>query len=134
MELDITDFFTEQATQAFEYSGSVAERGKNAAKETWCNAIEQAKSAPLLSTPDALETFRKYMKGFGAWDDEEIKAWTDDECNALLVQLIAGDIREAGLDTDEPDWTQYNKDSEAGLVSGRIMTGDDRRIYYYIGD
>ena len=48
--------------------------------------------------------------------------------------MISGDIREAALDTDEPDWNQYQKDSEAGRISGRIFKGSDAQVYYYVGE
>ena len=42
--------------------------------------------------------------------------------------------REAGLDTEAPDWAEYQAGAEAGQYSGRLFCGDDGRIYYYIGN
>lgn len=71
---------------------------------------------------------------FLSWDDVEIAKWTSRECNALLLQLIAGDIREAGVDTKNPNWNKYQVDSEAGIIHGNMYRGDDGQVYYYIGD
>jgi hypothetical protein len=138
MELDITDFVTN--AEPYEFSASVAERGPNAGPQTWANAVTEGASKPLLTTPDQIEEFRDYMGDFGAWDDAERAAWSDAECNALLIQLISGDMRESGMDScdiEDFDWDQYQKDSEDGRISGRIYRADTDehtgRIFYYIG-
>ena len=87
-----------------------------------------------FNSEEKREEFRRYIKGFGAWSEDEIRAWSNTELNALLIQMISGDIREANLDSENPDWDQYQKDAEAGRVSGRIFKADDSKIYYYIGD
>lgn len=134
MEIDITDFFNECAPM--DYSASRAEIGDNAGADTWRAACEAAPEWPLLDTEEKRQAFRDHVRDFGAWSDEEIAGWSDDELTALLIQLIAGDIREAGLDTTAPDWEQYEKDCEAGQASGRLYGGPmstDGRIYYYLG-
>lgn len=130
MELKITRLF--KTINPKSYSASQAEIGPDAGAITWNNAIDAAPT--LLKTADHLRDFRHYMKGFGAWSDAEIKAWSKRECNALLLQLISGDIREADLDTLAPDWVKYQADSEAGQISGRLFCGTDGEVYYYIGD
>ncbi len=129
MEIDITDFFNN--ADAFEYSASRAERGNNAGAETWKNAKRKAKSAPLLKTPDQIDALRRYVKDFGAWSEGDITAWNKIECNALFIQLIAGDMREGGLDSDpdESDWSDYQKGAEAGRYAGNIYRADGK-IYY----
>ena len=117
-----------------DYSASVAEIGYNAARSTWQAAVDDSDDYLMLDSDEKREEFRRYVKGFGAWTEDEIRAWSDQELNALLIQMIAGDIREAKLDTDNPDWEQYEKDSEAGRVAGRIFKGSDSEIYYYIGE
>ena len=77
MEIDITRFVTE--ADPYEFSASIAERGDNAGPETWRNAVAEGESSPLLTTPEQLDALRAYMKGFGAWDDEEIAAWVKKE-------------------------------------------------------
>ena len=132
MEIDITDFF--ENAEPFEFSASRAERGENAGPETWQNALHEACRAPLLTTEDQLDALRDYMRDFGAWDKEEIDNWTSDECNALFIQLISGDIREIeGLcmgDNGEVDWQEYERLAECGTISGNIFKTDYGRIYY----
>ena len=113
------------------YSASVAELGNDAGKITWENSLDAAPR--LLKSKDQLQEFAQYIRGFGAWTESEIKAWTVKECNALLLQLIAGDIREAGLDTKNPNWQQYELDSEKGRISGNIYAADNGQVFYYIG-
>lgn len=131
MELDITEFF--ESCNHADFSASVAELGKDAGRITWQASLEEAKSTRLLKTPEQFAEFRLYMRDFGAWDEGEIAAWTEAECNALLIQLISGDIRGAGLDTSCPDWAEYEEGVEAGRYSGCIYQGDDGKVYYYVG-
>lgn len=127
MEIDITHFF--ETAAPYDFSGSIAERGPNAAKETWSNALEQARAEPLLKESDC-DYFRRYMREYGAWSEEEMAAWSIDDCNALLIQLISGDMREGNLDCAEPDWEQYEKDAEDGRISGNIFKAEDGKMYY----
>jgi hypothetical protein len=134
MELDITPFFNEAA--AMDYSASVAEIGANAARETWAAALDSAEDYNLLDTPESLETFREYLKSFGAWDANEIATFTDIELNALCIQFIAGDMREANLSPDSTpdDWKRYEIDAADGRISGRIFKSKNDQIYFYIGN
>lgn len=130
MEINITRLF--KTINPKYYSASRAELGPDAGAITWNNAIDAAPR--LLKSKDQLQAFAQYVYGFGAWSEAEIKAWSVKDCNALLLQLISGDIREADLDTLAPDWIKYQADSEAGRISGRLFCGIDGDIYYYIGD
>jgi hypothetical protein len=134
MEIDITTFFSE--AEPWNFSASVAERGRNAGPETWNNAMEEGAKSPLLTTPEQIEALRDHVQGFGAWEREEIAAWTPVECNALFIQLVSGDMREGNLDNDpdDSDWADYERRAEAGNCRGRIWRGDDSKIYYYLGD
>jgi hypothetical protein len=106
MELNITEFFN--AAAPMDYSASVAEIGAGAGRATWQAAVEDAPDWPLLDTDKKREAFRNHVRGFGAWDDAEIAEWSARELTALLIQMIAGDIREADLspDADDVDWAQ----------------------------
>jgi len=135
MEIDVTTLATEG--EMFDFSASVAERGRNAGPETWANAKAEAAARPLMSD-DELPEFRDYMRGFGAWDEDEINGWSADECNALLVQLVAGDLREAEslCPGDGPggiDWDAYRELAEGGTCSGRTYTSGDC-VFFYVGD
>jgi hypothetical protein len=131
MEINITRFVIN--ADPFDFSASRAERGDNAGRVTWNNAKAEGESSPLLITPEQLEALRDHVRGYGAWDKEEIAAWSDAECNALFIQLISGDMREAGMDEcdiEDFDWYEYQQ----GSISGRIYKGDDNQIYFYLGD
>jgi len=124
MELDITDFFNTEEPQ--QYSASVAEIGNNAGKVTWDNALECSRN---FVTEENKAEFISFFDGFGAWDD--LEDWPINELNALVIQYISGDIREF---EDCDGWEDYEDQSEAGRVSGRIHKGDDNRIYFYVGE
>ncbi len=132
MEIDITTFFN--TTAPMDYSASAAEIGNDAGRATWQAACDDSDDYMMLASDEKREEFRHYVKGFGAWSEDEIRAWSDQELNALFIQMVSGDMREANLDCPEPDWEQYEKDSEAGRVRGNIFKGDDSRIYYYVGN
>jgi len=134
MELDITRFFA--VADPFQYSASRMELGQNAANITWDHARADASDYNLLNDDESRDAMRAHIKGFGAWDEAEIAAMSDQDLNALLIQMISGDMREGGLDSDPTlaDWAAYEDAATSGNVGGRINRGDNGRIYYYIGD
>lgn len=129
MEINLTSLIE---TDMFAFSHSRAEGGEDAGRNTWNAAKEHVTSEiSLLPTEEACQEFRDYMKDFGAWNDEERAAWDAAECNALLLQLIAGDVREAGADDlASIDWEEYEKDASAGRISGNLFRADDGTVYY----
>jgi hypothetical protein len=133
MELNITKFFNEAAPA--DYSASRMELGQDAGRITWRHACEDAPDFALLDTDGKREAFKAHIRDFGAWSDEEIAAWSDTELNALCVQMISGDMREAdiGPDSDAEAWTLYEIAATAGRCTGRIFRGDNGEIYYYLG-
>lgn len=137
MEINITKYFDNE--EHCLVSGSRAELGDNAGAITWQNALESAQSDLLPQfTPEEIEEIRDYFGTFGAWDDEERAAWSIQEIRALVSQLISGDIREienvCSDEDGEIDWEEYQKESEAGRVSGRIFGAADDEKFYYIGN
>jgi len=131
MEINITKFFNEACPK--DYSASVAEIGRNAGAYTYQAALDDAGDYHMLDSVEKREAFKSFVAEFGAWDDEEINAWSMTELEALLIQFISGDMREAGLDVDTPDWEQYELDSTSGHCAGRIFKGDDEYIYFSLG-
>jgi hypothetical protein len=133
MEINITRFFNESAPM--DYSASVAEIGNNAGQDTWRAACEDADDyGPMLDTADKLDAMRAWANSSGGWDDEEIAAWSDNELNALFIQLVSGDIREC-LEWDVPDvWANYQELAEAGTVSSNLFRTDDGQIYFCLGE
>jgi hypothetical protein len=130
MEINITHM-VDAIDDMSELSSSVAERGKDCPQDTWRNSLAYAEHNPLLTDDGMRDEARQYFKGFGAWDDDEIAAWSDLELNALTVQFIAGSIREMEhFDSD----AAYLEAAEEGRVSGCLYKGDDGQWYAYIGD
>jgi hypothetical protein len=131
MEINITLFF--RNATPMDYSASRAEIGDNAAADTWNAALDDSDDYLMIATEDQREEFRRYIKGFGAWDTEEIANMSDKDLNALFIQMVAGDIREADLNTTNPDWNAYEKLSERGQISSRIYASGDE-VFYYVGE
>lgn len=135
MEIDITEFFNE--ADAYDYASSRAERGENAGRETWQNALGEAARKPLLSTEEELDVLRDYMRGFGAWSADEVNGWSADECNALFIQYISGNIRELESlcmgDDGKIDWDEAEKLAREGTIAGNIYRSGDH-IFFYLGD
>lgn len=135
-ELNITHLFAaDSAFVPFDCSNNRATLGDNAGALTGNASCETAAQITLLDTDEKRQEFRDYVAEFGAWTDDEIAAWSDTELNALLLQMIAGDVREAFGDTDcsQWDWEEYEKDSQAGRISSNLSHGDNGQVYYYIG-
>ena len=115
MQINVTRFYNESAPM--DYSASVAEIGANAGRDTWQAAKDDAGDWNMLDTDEKRQAFRDWVKPFGAWDDDEIVAWSDVELNALFVQWVAGDIREC---LEGSDWDQYMEDAEAGQCPSNL--------------
>lgn len=118
MELNITAFVREQ--DMFDFSHSAAEGGQGAFRDTWRAAI--AASPTYMFVTDATrDDIRDWAAALGAWEREEIDAWSDVELNALVLQFAAGDVRamEARDDNGEPE--------------GNVYRADDGGWFMYIG-
>ena len=119
----------------FPLSHSAAEGGENASRDTWNASKDQAKETPLLDTEEKLESMRDFARSSGGWTREEITAWSADEVNALFLQWIAGDVREAGADSlSEIDWEEYDSQASEGRISSNLSHGEDGRIHFYLGN
>lgn len=137
MELNITHLFAEEsAFVPFDLSNNRATLGDNAGALTWQASKECAVEIPLLDTDEKREAFRDFVRESGGWTREEIAAWGDTELNALCLQWIAGDVREAFGDADFAawDWADYEKRSERGSVSSRLYKDDAGNVRFYIGN
>lgn len=139
MYIDITSVVLDVDT--WPLSGSVSTHGPNAGPRTWAASMEEATRTVLLDTPEKLDALRDYMRGLGAWDDDEIDAWDAQHCNAMFLQSISLDMREMGMDdvewSDEEEaraaWAEIEKRQEAGEIPSNIFRGDDGRFYFYLG-
>lgn len=130
MEIDITELFEKDT---WPFSGSVATHGPDAGKSTWCSALHEAAESPLLRDEDALDAMRQWAKETGAWTREEIAAWSAEECNALFIQLVTGDLRESGLEEaaidDDELWAEYEAGANDGRWSGNLYRHEGRVFY-----
>ncbi len=112
IKLNLASMFSHR--EPWDCSNSIANLGPNAAELTWGCALEVARNARewLLSPlSDTLEAIERWAKATGAWDADEIAAWSDEETLALLVQNVASDLRELGAD-NEPLEALADDDSE----------------------
>jgi hypothetical protein len=129
LEVDVTYLFDLDCS---EFSASRFERGENVGHETWAAANEQAEEKPLV-TSEQQDDLRKWIKDFGAWDDQEIAAMSEVETNALLIQFVAGEIRELeGLDLVDDDEAR-NEASEQGRIGSHLYKDDNGRWFFYVG-
>lgn len=129
MELDITDMVNDSVEMP-NLSGSCLEHGADAGQITWDNAKDYASVRPILNGHDEIEQAIRHLREFGAWSEEEIRNWPINELNAVMIQLIAGDIREMeACGTYE----EYLVESERGTVPSNIFRADDGRWYYQVG-
>jgi hypothetical protein len=96
MEIDITRL---SDLDCFQLSHSRAEGGENAGRNTWNASKAQAAETPLLDTEEKLQAMRDFARSSGGWTAEEIAEWSAEEVNALFLQWVAGDCREAGADS-----------------------------------
>lgn len=124
-ELDVT-YMVERADEMIDLSGSAAEHGSNAGPWTWGNSVEWGRDHPLLTTDEQREAARRHFRAYGAWDADEIAAWTEDELQGITCQEVAAAIREREAYEDEDTYR------DAG--SGRLGKGDDGRWYFYLGE
>jgi len=120
----------------FELSRSIAEAGKDAGPTSWRNATAEASERPL-DIKDR-EAAREFFAGFGAWEREEIAAWSDTELDALILQFAAGDLREIqslcpGDGLGDIDWQEAERLAECGTIGGRLYPQGDS-LMVYIGD
>jgi len=132
MYIDITSLLE---LDCFPLSHSCAEGGDNAGRNTWNASKAQADKTPLLDTEEKLEAMREFARSSGGWTREEVEAWNADEVNALFLQWIAGDVREAGADSlSEIDWDEYEELASEGRITSNLSKGNDGRIYFYLGN
>lgn len=134
MEIDITEFFRNAAPR--DYSASVAEIGRDAGPITWGHACEDAPDYPILDTEEKREVFRAFVRSSGGWTDEEIRAWSDNELSALLIQWISGDMRECeiGPNSTDAEWQEYERLAMEGVCPSRLFRGSNGRVYFDISE
>ena len=129
MEINVTQYVNE--VDCSDFSNSIFNSGLTRIGEiTWRNAMQHVAGGELV-TDDQQADLREWISEFGAWSDEDIEAMSDQETNALLLQFVAGDIREMKDHYDTPE--EYQQASEDGQASGRLYRGDDDQWYFHVG-
>lgn len=128
MDINITEFFFDSTPCL--YSASVAEIGQNAGAITWRHSMERATRRDILRTPDEFDAARTFIRSSGGWSDEEVNAMPEKELRAMIIQWIAGDMRECGLDTSSPDWTEYEQQANEGNIPSNIYRADDGSVWF----
>lgn len=139
-ELDVTALVN-RSDEMIYYSASRAELGDDAGAVTWQNSLDNVASdnpdgdGALISHPQDISAARDYFADFGAWEREEIDGWSKQEVNALLLQDIAGAIREyfralddAGGDENSAEFQQWQAN-----CGGRLYRCDDGQWWFYVG-
>jgi len=151
IELNITKFVTEHSFDGWpnnddlmDFSGSRMEHGDDAGRITWDHCVDYVESGEFADviSPDDYDECRDYIRDFGAWDDDEINGWSDTELIALVVQFIAGDLRElVSSDTaiksrtvDCEAYEEYQAGASSEDMCGRAYRGDDGNWYYFLGN
>lgn len=130
MEINVTSIVTAHLDgnpPAHLCSGSRAELGENAGQITWGNSRQLAGNLPgFLETPDELEAVRDHIRTLGAWDDEEIAAFSDSDLRAFIVQEVMADIRhlEDYGQIDLNDFTEEEFRAATENEGGTLYKGD----------
>lgn len=144
MELNVTAIvraFIDGEPDACLCSGSRAELGDNAGELTWRNSCNVGDTlADFLTTEEEKQEVRDHFRAYGAWDEEEIAAWTDSDLRGLLVQEIASEVRHlesAGIDLEdftEEDFREATENEGGKLFRGDIAGEDPfKQWFFYLG-
>jgi hypothetical protein len=83
---------------------------------------------------------QEWAREMGAWDREEIAAWSDEECLALFVQNVASELRTLlGADDNELEtcvhtYETTNWEQESEYPTGRYsIEAEHVTVDYYTG-
>ena len=124
-EYDVSAVQDEEIEQL---SGSRAELGDDASQITWRNCLDAASRIGAALGLD-YDDVRDHFDTYGAWDRDEIDAWTDRELQALVIQEAAAKLRELeAMDASEPD--TYDRNTEAGNL---YLDLENEKAWLYLG-
>ena len=129
MEIDVTRYV--EGVDCSLFASSVWESGlQNIGAITWQNALRHVDCEGFLA-PEEVAEVRDWLLDLGAWDSDEVAAMSDLEVNALLLQFVAGDVREMEAFGETPE--EYEQALIDGTVSGRLYRSDDGSWFFYVG-
>lgn len=132
MEIKVTHIVELDCSQ---FSDSIHNSGlDNIGQITWRNAVEHTTETPLV-TGEQQNDLRSWIRGFGAWDQEEIDAMSDTETNALLLQFVAGDVQAYENAEERGELAQW-EESEGGRLFKCDVEGDAEfgEWFFYVGE
>ena len=132
-----------ETTEPYYVSNNAFTLGDCVGRITWENAVHIAENHKYWLTSDlgdAVEGMRDWARETGAWEREEIAAWSDAECLGLFVQNIAAELREH-LDADNVELTKCariyqrtNWEKESSYPIGSYYVRKRQlRVDYYTG-
>jgi len=141
VEINVTRLFRDHHPRDF--SASMAELGPSAGRDTWRAALELAAELrearrPFLRTAAQIDALRDDMRDTGAWSRAEVDSWSPDKCNAMLIQSVAGRMREAGFPPlpSSAEWRAF-WNAEAARQErgegGRFWKDRRGRVWFYLG-
>ncbi len=129
MEINVTEFV--KLGDMKYYFGTRAEFGDDAAQITWENSFDKSEDFDYVTEENKREIISYFLE-FGVWTHKVMADWSVKEVQAVLLQMIAGDMREFSDDPiEEWDWEEYQRQSEQGRVSGNLHRGVDGQYYFY---
>lgn len=128
MELNITKFFYE--AKPINYQNSIAVSGlQNIGDINWKRAKKDSRLY-VFATEENRKDFVDWLEGFGAWERDEMEAWTLKELNALIIQFVAGWVQEK----ENITWKEYEKLSNSGQVSGCLYEDTEGNVFACVDD
>lgn len=119
MEINVTAFVKSELIEnenATDYSCSQMERGSYAGEGSYNHAKEQTEDFCIVND-ETRTAIIDYFEGFGAWERDEMEAWTTEELNGLCLQYLAGEYKEWGI----------------GEEDSTIFETEDGEYYFYFG-
>lgn len=129
MEIDITSL---AKLKSFPLSHSQMEGGPDAGRKSWRAAMRRARHKWPLDTIEKISALKKWCNDSGAWTEEETNKWSSKSCNAMFLQIVAGDVREAKADRlCDINWDKYESDDNNRGTFYAPLNKDGTRSYYY---
>ena len=104
MELNVTPLFSHEEYSADSICNSIMKLGNNAGQITWANALDLADHIRLIKGETAKKDVIDVLVEYGAWTRSEMNKWTMKELNALVFQIITGDMDEAMYSANIKGW------------------------------